>query len=105
MPNPALPGPDTKSHARQCHHLNQRIRFYTYQATFTFGLTVNNCTLHCAAAPQPVAQIILGRPSILSAARCGRSAVAEWACPILARGNVERAALSLWLNNSTDYGV
>ena len=44
VPNPALPRPGTKIHVRQCHQSNQRIRFYTYQATLGFGTPVLDCT-------------------------------------------------------------
>ena len=44
VPNMALPGHGTKIHFHQCHHSNQRIRFYTYQATLDFGLPVLDCT-------------------------------------------------------------
>ena len=61
MPDTALPRPVTKIHVRQCHHLNQRIRFYTCQTTLGFGLPALDCTLqlytnlhpppHCTAWP------------------------------------------------------
>ena len=58
VPNPTLPGPGTKIHVRQCHHSNQRIRFYTYRTTLGFGLlglTAHNLHLppQSSAIPPP----------------------------------------------------